>query len=289
MRYCIYDLPSNTFDTLTFPLAFSVQKSTDGGSTWATVESNIAFTDDWSYDDDYDSRTNKMSFPVNGIIDPRQAILYTIPNLTSYSIKFVLKNGSQQTSYIYGDIMTQTEIDGYTAFGRGLRAAGAGTEACMMTDFVAQPTDVDRIIIGGSTVLKVVPDCYQYVVYYKNIYGGWDTMLMSGYPGDALTRYTRKVLYDNRNASARGEQNYVNEVGRRVTMHTGPLDSAQALRMRHLLTSPEVYFSDLDNPRVYLPAIISGNDFDYRTVRQNGQRYSDYAVTLTVAQQFERR
>ena len=72
-------------------------------------------------------------------------------------------------------------------------------------------------------------------------------------------------------------------------MHTGPLDSAQALRMRHLLTSPEVYFSDLDNPRVYLPAIVSGDDFDYRTVRQNGQRYSDYAVTLTVAQQFERR
>lgn len=288
LQHVLPTLSAARFSALSFPVTFTVQRSS-AGSSWTNV-GTVQFMNDWSYDYHYNLSTMGMAFPITGRLDARQYLVWTSPSASSVTATFYLKDGTHFSQTIAVEIQASFSDDFYTDFARSVRSAGAGTAVFCLGDFYnGDLAAIDRVTIGNATY-KVVTDCAQYVLYYVNAYGGWDCLLIEGssIPGNTLTRYERKVEYDNTNMQNRGLQNYVNEVRRRLTLHTGALTSEQSERMHHLLNSPCVYLGEIGTGDV-VPVVLTGTEHQYRTAKTNGQRLVDYAIEVEIAQQFERR
>ena len=143
--------------------------------------------------------------------------------------------------------------------------------------------------IGNST-FKVVTECAEYALYYVNAYGGWDCLLIEGntLEADTLTRYTREIVYDNNDIQNRGVQNYVNEITKGFTFQTGLLKDDQGKRMHHLINSTDVYLYDIANGQM-IPVNVSVNTCEYKTFKNQGNRFAQYTIQVEVAQNRIRR
>ena len=226
------------------------------------------FYNDWSYDYGFTPGVSQLSCPINGHIDARQPILFTAYNHAQVAATLVYRNGSTENLVIpianrYGTLVIRADHYG---------GGGGGGDG-----------DLDRVIISGKTY-KVVTECAKYVLYYVNAFGGWDSLLIEGnaLESDSLKRFTREVVYDNRDIQNRGIHNYVNEVTKGFTFHSGWLLDDQGERMHHLINSTFVYLYDIDN-RDMIPVTIPTTSCEYRTYRNQGNRLVDYTIQVQVA------
>ncbi len=271
------------FTLITLPVTFLVQASSDG-SAW-TTKGTLQFLNDWSYDYGYDPATMGMSFPINGHIDPGMPIVWTGLSVTQVTITIYDTNGSSSQVIIPVAISDDFNADFNSDFSRSVRSAGSGTAVFYPSAW----DNVDRIIIGSST-FKVVTDCAKYALYYVNAHGGWDSFLIEGntMEADTLKRYTREMVYDNRDIQNRGIQNYVNEVTKGFTFHTGWLLHDQGERMHHLINSTDVYLYDIASQEM-IPVTIPMTSCEYRTFKNQGNRLVNYTIQVEVAQNRIRR
>ena len=104
---------------------------------------------------------------------------------------------------------------------------------------------------------------------------------------DTLNRYTREMVYDNRDIQNRGIDNYVNEVTKGFTFHTGWLLGDQGKMMHHLINSTDVYLYDIANEQM-IPVTIPMTSCEYRTKKNQG-RLVDYTIQVQIAQNRIRR
>lgn len=271
------------FTALTLPVTFTIKKSSDG-STWTTADS-VAFLNDWSYDYDYVAATMGMAFPINGHIDSRMPLVWTGLNVSTIQATIYKSNGTTSNVYIPVAISNDFNADFNADFSKSVRSAGSGTAVF----FVEAWGDLDKVVINGVTY-PVVTSCARYALYYVNAYGGWDTFLIEGntLEADSLTRHTRAVEYDNRNIQNRGRENYVNEVNKTFTFHTGWLTGDQGERMHHLLNSPDVYLYDIAREEM-IPVILTNTATEYKTYKNQGNRLANYTIQAEVAQYRVRR
>lgn len=270
------------FTALSMPVTFSVEAYVS--SSWTSIGS-VQFIGDWSYDYDYDPAVNGMSFPVNGHIDGRMPLVWTGLNVSTIQIQVVQTNGTTSNVYIPIAITNDFNVDYNSDFARSVRSAGSGTAVFYPSAW----SNVAKIIIQGNT-FEVVTDCARYALYYVNAYGGWDCLLIEGntLEADNLTRYLRNAEYDNRNIQNRGIYNYVNEIAKTFTFHTGLLKDDQGCRMHHLLNSTDVYLYDIANDDM-IPVIVTGNVTEYKTYRNQGNKMAQYTFQVQVAQNRIRR
>ena len=271
------------FTRINLPVTFLVQTSSDG-SAW-TTQSTLQFINDWSYDYSYDPATMGMSFPINGRIDSRMHIVWTGLNVSQVTVTVYETNGSSYQVIIPVEISNDFNADFNSDFSRSVRSAGSGTAVFYPTAWV----NVDRIAIGNST-FKVVTSCARYALYYVNAHGGWDSLLIEGnsIEADTLKRYTREVVYDNRDIQNRGIHNYVNEVTKGFTFHTGWLLHDQGERMHHLINSTDVYMYDIASQEM-IPVTIPTTSCEYKTFKNQGNRLVNYAIQVEVSQNRIRR
>lgn len=271
------------FSRLTLPVTFIVQSSSDG-ETWTNVES-VQFLNDWSYDYGYNPATMGMSFPVNGHIDSRMPIVWTGLNVSEVTITIYYTNGESNQVIIPVEISDDFNADFNSDFSHSVRSAGSGTAVFYPTAW----DNVDRIAIGHST-FKVVTECAKYALYYVNAFGGWDCLLIEGntLESDSLKRYTREMAYDNTDIQNRGVQNYVNEITKGFTFHTGWLFDDQGERMHHLINSTDVYLYDIANEQM-IPVIIPTTTCEYKTYKNQGNKLVDYTIQVQIAQNRIRR
>ena len=270
------------FTEIDLPVTFVVQSSSNGTS-W-TNRGSYQFTNDWSYDYDYNPTTMGMSFPINGHIDPRMPIVWTGLNVSEVNATITFKDGTTAQVIIAVAISNDFNADFNTDFSRSVRSAGSGTAV-----FLPDAWDnVDKITVGRST-FQVVTECAEYALYYVNAYGGWDSLLIEGnaLEADTLKRYTREVVYDNRDIQNRGIDNYVNEITKGFTFHTGWLLGDQGKRMHHLINSTDVYLYDIANEQM-IPVTIPTTSCEYRTKKNQG-RLVDYTIQVQIAQNRIRR
>ena len=273
------------FSRLTFPLTFIVQTPIEQGSVhWDWVDS-VQFINDWSYDDSYNPATMGMSFPVNGRIDSRQWLVYTAYNASTISATLKFTDGTTSQVIIPVEISADFSDDSNTDFVRSAKAAGSGTAVFDLSAW----DNVASVTINGKT-WEVVTDCREWVVYYVNAYGGWDSLLIEGnsIEKDSLKRYTREMEYDNRSVQNRGTQNYVNEITKSYTLHTSWMSDAESLRMHHLLNSPEVYLFNI-NTGDMIPVVLNNTTTEFKTYKNNGGRLVNYTIDATLAQERIRR
>lgn len=276
------NLSQAEFTQLSLPVSFNVQ--TLSGSSWTTRES-VQFLNDWSYDYGYDPAVMGMSFPVNGLIDSRMPLVWTGLNVSQVTMTIRYGNGTTAQVIVPVAISDDFNADFNDDFSQSVRSAGSGTAVFLLDDW----DDVESVTIGSST-FKVVTDCAKYALYYVNAYGGWDCLCILGnsVEADELKRYTMEVDYDNRDIRNRGIRNYVNEVTKGFTLHTGWLLDDQGERMHHLINSTNVYLYDIANGEM-IPVIVTDNTCEYRTYKNQGNRLVDYTIRVEVAQHRERR
>ena len=148
---------------------------------------------------------------------------------------------------------------------------------------------VDRITIK-SRVYYPVGACYRYALYYVNAYGGWDQFLLEGndLEADELTRYIHEVVYDNNQLVSRGKVNFVNEVNKTWDLHSGLLTDDQASRMHHLINSPMVYLCYIPTGDM-IPVTMKTNTCEYKTFKNQGNRFAQYTLQVEIAQNRIRR
>ena len=271
------------FSLLTLPVTFIVQSSSDG-STWANIES-VQFLNDWSYDYNYNPATMGMSFPVNCHIDSRMPIVWTGLNVSEVTITIYHTDGTTSQVIIPVEISNDFNADFNSDFSHSVRSAGSGTAVFYPSAW----DNVDRIVIGHST-FKIVTECAKYALYYVNAFGGWDCLLIEGntLESDSLKRYTREMVYDNTDIQNRGVQNYVNEITKGFSFHTGWLFDDQGERMHHLINSTDVYLYDIANEQM-IPVIIPTTTCEYKTYKNQGNKLVDYTIQVQVAQNRIRR
>lgn len=269
------------FSELSFPLNFVVEAFLQD---W-NIAGQVQFMNDWSYDDSYSPATMGMSFPVNGRIDSRQWLVYTAYNASTITATLTFTDGTTSQVIIPVVIPGDFSNDFNTDFARSARAAGSGTAVFDLSAW----DNVASVTINGNT-WEVVTDCREWVVYYVNAYGGWDSLLIEGntIETDSLKRYTREMEYDNRSIQNRGTQNYVNEITKSYTLHTSWMSDTESLRMHHLLNSPEVYLFNI-NTGDMMPVTLNNTKTEFKTYKNNGGRLVNYTIDATLAQERIRR
>ena len=263
---------------------FYVQASTDGGTTW-TNKGYVQFTKDWSYDSSFNPSTMPFSQPINGHIDPRQFIVYSRLNVATVTAVVTLDDGHSYTVYVPVQHTQSFDTSFDDSFEKTVVAAQSATAVLDLSGF----TGLKSVRIDNKKTYTVAPGCYSHVLYYVNAFGGWDSLLIEGAVrrSDSVTRRTIGIDYDNRDASARGTLDYLNEVVPRWTLCTGRMDDNEAERLvQHLLPSTDVYLMDLASRQV-LPVVMDDQAQQVRRTRNGGPIF--YELTATLAQDRIRR
>ena len=275
-------VPNATPAQVTFPISFVVQQSSNG-SSWTNVET-VAFNDDWSYDTSFDPSSNGMSVPINGRADIRQHIFQT--RYASGSVTVAAKYGSTSRSI---SISLSTSSDG-TAFKNGLIHAGVGFIDFDCDNYKTYSSKTLTQATIGLATWKVVSGCHDWVLYYKNPFGGYDHLLLEGavIPRHSIARDTLVADYDN-SVKSRETWDFMNEITIGYTVNSGLLSDDEAARMPYLLDSTEVYLCNLNAPTVFIPAILATDDYTVQKVTYNGMQMNNYTFEVRIAQNQYRR
>lgn len=283
LRNVLPYLSQAEFTRIDLPVTFEVESSSDE-VTWTSV-GTYQFINDWSYDYGYDPETMGMAFPINGRVDSRMPIVWTGLNVTEVTATIRYTDGTTSTVIIPVEISNDFNDDFNDDFSRSVRSAGSGTAVFYLNAW----DNVASITIGMATY-QVVTGCAKYALYYINAHGGWDCLLCEGNSkeSDTLKRYTREMVYDNRDVQNRGVQNYVNEITKGYTLHTGWLLQDQGEQMHNLINSPDVYLYDIANAQM-IPVIIPTTTCDYKTYKNQGNKLVNYTLQVQVAQNRLRR
>lgn len=250
------------------------------------------FRNDWSYNNRFYPGIMGLSFPIDGRVDRRQTLLYTekgdsemLDILVQYggprpdfrALDFnsdFLISAEKSTEQFYADGVT-----GYRVFSIILPEQEWSSEA--------------RSITIGMHTWQVV-DCAEYVLHYVNAYGGWDSLLVAGNgkATDSIKHYETGVAALNsayKPESRRTKRNYVNNLTRKYTFHTGVLTEEQSSRMHNLLESPMVFLQILDEGTQWYPVILTGNTCEFKTYRNNGNKLMEYTIEAELAENRMRR
>lgn len=266
------------FSALSFPLNFVVEAYLSG--SW-TTKGQVQFINDWSYDNSYNPTTMGMSFPVTDRIDSRQWLVFTALNVSTITATLTFTDGTTSQVIIPVEISADFSDDFNTDFAISARSAGSGTAVFDLSAW----DNVASVTINGKT-WNVVTDCKEWVLYYVNAFGGWDSLLIEGstIEMDTLTRHTREMEYDNSSSLNRGRRNYVNEITKSYTLHTSWLSDSESYRMSHLLNSTEVYLYNINTGEM-MPIVLTNTTTEYKTYKGNGGRLVNYTIEATIAQE----
>ena len=285
LEHVLPTLDQATFSRMSIP-TFVLQKriSVQSDYEWDDVDS-VQFFNDWSYDYDFNPETMGLSFPINGIVDARMPIVWTGYDRSEVEAVVYFRDGTSMTIIIPVAISNDFNADFNADFARSAMSAGSGTAVFLPSAW----ENVARIVIDNVT-FNIVDTCSRYALYYINSHGGWDSLLMEGndMESDSLKRHTREVLYDNRDIQNRGVQNYVNEITKSFTLHTGWLTGNQGKEMHNLINSTQVYMYDMVLEQM-IPVTISTTTCEYKTFKNQGNKLVNYTIQVQVAQNRIRR
>lgn len=275
LNHTLPNLSPEEFTELEYPIKFKVQKYT---GSWVDV-TEVEFLNDWSYDYAYDVLTDGMAFPVNGKIDIKQWLTYTAYGVSTIVVTFVRRDGTRLTYSFPLEVAADFNADFNTDFLRSVQAAGGGTAVFAPSKY----GDVVKVLVEGLEY-EVVDTCSRYSLYYINAYGGWDSLLIEGnhQEADELNRYLRDVEYDNRDVQNRSKKNYINEITKKLVLHTSWMSDEQSLRMHHLMNSIDVYLYDIVTGQM-IPVVVDDAVTKYKTYKGEGGRLVNYSINITIA------
>lgn len=148
----------------------------------------------------------------------------------------------------------------------------------VMTNLKNYTLDCDAGITAvGTGSINYTVSNGDYVLYYSNAYGGWDSLLVTGTTKktDDIEHLTYKKR--SRNMSQFSKVNYQNNITPTWSLNTGiTIDGS---KMYHLLESTMVYLHNLETNEI-IPVVITNSQCEYLTYRNNGRRPYYYNITV---------
>lgn len=210
---------------------------------------NHIYYNSWAY-----KNTNYLlSDPIDFRVDPRQWLPISILT-TVYNSATVGSSSYNNLAYNKGYTI-MTDLSGLTIdCNTGINFVGAD---------------------GTNWNYKI--DCGDYVLYYANAYGGWDSLLLKGTA--KKTDNIEHLNYRKKSTSSSdfSKVNYQNNITPTWTLNTGYYINGE--KMYHLLESTKVYLHNLTTNEI-IPVVITNSECQYLTYKNNGKKPYYYQITV---------
>lgn len=239
-------------------------------------EKPIIFFNDWSYKDTDLTSGYFLSDPITGLIDPRQYIVasWLLPTGEGIVNRFYYKDGIQTAT----DVTLKSGINGYT-FVENITNLQLGCGDYIVMAFVVSGTISQKQI--KYTIDNTGKD---YVLYYVNAAGGWDSLLIEGNVKKTdefeSESYIKRVL---RPSTEFARNKYLNTITSSWTLYTGYLNDEQASKMYNLLESTQVYLHNLKDNTI-TPVLITDTSCEYKTYTNQGKNKFYYTINVESSQ-----
>lgn len=239
-------------------------------------EKPVTFFNDWSYKDTDLTKPYFLSDPISTLVDSRQYVLCSWIFPTGEGVlnkRYTTPEGVVTTV----DITLRQGINGYT-YAEPLGNLLLECKSKYEIGFVESGSFTTTINYQIDTTNK------NYVLYYTNAYGGWDSLLVQGNVKQTdqieSQTYVRKVL----NTTSQFSKNkYLNTIVPEWTLYTNYLTDTQASKMHHLLESTMVYLHNLEDNKI-IPVIITNNSCEYKTYSNQGKNMFYYTIEVQSSQ-----
>lgn len=201
-----------------------------------------------------------------------------------YIISDPIDNRIDQRQWLPVSFLT-TNYDMITVGGRTYAALQENDGWTVMTKVNNYIVDCNAGIVvtgedGSQLTYKIASG--DYVLYYANAYGGWDSLLCTG-----TVKKTDNIEHLNyRRKSADQSQfskvNYQNNITPTWSLNTGITIDGQ--KMYHLLESTMVYLHNLETNEI-IPVVITNAQCEYLTYTNNGKKPYFYNITVEESNQ----
>lgn len=223
---------------------------------------DFTFYNDWSYKYRSDLQPSFLNDPINNNIAPWQWIFVSTfsPNGKPTIDKII--NGDPLFGYTHSNtgccIYWDIALNDITGCGDKISYVFRNTGESL--DYVIDNSDKE------------------YVLYYANAAGGWDSLLLDG-----NVKQTDKIeseLYRKKTSDQYQFDNtkYLNTITPSWTLHTGYLSDEQAKKMYNLLESTQVYLHHKGDAVV--PVIIKNSNCEYKTYTNQGKQKFYYTIDV---------
>ena len=207
---------------------------------------------------------------------------------------FTLKDASGNTletyrfldDWDYDHIWTDSEDEVLSQPIVGIEELPVGSLSFTTTALQDEVVNIASAVTSASSQAS----CVEYVLYYVNARGGWDSFPIGGttVKKDDITAYTTDKNFNNRTIEFETVRN-ISEVNTSYEMNTRYLNDEQSENLaKNLLESNLVYLHNLKDGTIK-PVNIQSNQVVYQTYQTNGRKLSQYKITVAESQTKRRR
>ena len=236
---------------------------------------NLVVADDWSYSDRV--RTYFTSDPICYTLDSRQYFIFSVQN----------RYGDTLPSYSY---QTDTmSVDGVETGDYKVVSDESYTQ--IIKDISNLKTiDITEINnVDDTRYFKVCTTKNKYCLYYKNLYGGYDSILLNptSQLSASITDNTLTTDYDT-TVINHYKRSYSKTIQNKWTLKTNLLNDTQSEKMRHIYTSNQMWLHNLETGRLYAVNPVD-KTFTEKTFKSNKHKPLSYTITVEEAYTQDRR
>lgn len=236
---------------------------------------NLVVTDDWSYSDRV--RTYFTSDPICYTLDRRQYFIFSVQNRYSDT----LPSYSYQTDTMSvdgvetGDYKVVSD-ESYTQIIKDI--------SNLKTIDITEMNNVD-----DTRYFKVCTTKNKYCLYYKNLYGGYDSILLNptSQLSASITDNTLTTDYDT-TVLNHYKRSYSKTIQNKWTLKTNLLNDTQSEKMRHIYTSNQMWLHNLETGKLYAVNPVD-KTFTEKTFKSNKHKPLSYTITVEEAYTQDRR
>ena len=236
---------------------------------------NLVVTDDWSYADR--ARTYFTSDPICYTLDSRQYFVFSVQNrysdtLPSYSYQTDLVSVDGVES---GDYKVVSD-ESYTQIIKDI--------SNLKTIDITEMNNVD-----DTRYFKVCTTKNKYCLYYKNLYGGYDSILLNptSQLSASITDNTLTTDYDT-TVLGHYKRSYSKTIQNKWILKTNLLNDTQSEKMRHIYTSNQMWLHNLETGKLYAVNPVD-KTFTEKTFKSNKHKPLSYTITVEEAYTQDRR
>ena len=236
---------------------------------------NLVVTDDWSYADR--ARTYFTSDPICYTLDSRQYFVFSVQNrysdtLPSYSYQTDLVSVDGVESGDYKVVIDES----YTQIIKDI--------SNLKTIDITEMNNVD-----DTRYFKVCTTKNKYCLYYKNLYGGYDSILLNptSQLSASITDNTLTTDYDT-TVLGHYKRSYSKTIQNKWILKTNLLNDTQSEKMRHIYTSNQMWLHNLETGKLYAVNPVD-KTFTEKTFKSNKHKPLSYTITVEEAYTQDRR
>ena len=236
---------------------------------------NLVVTDDWSYADR--ARTYFTSDPISYTLDSRQYFIFSVQN----------RYGDTLPSYSY---QTDTmSVDGVESGDYKVVSDESYTQIIKDISNLKTIDITEMNNVDDTRYFKVCTTKNKYCLYYKNLYGGYDSILLNptSQLSASITDNTLTTDYDT-TVLNHYKRSYSKTIQNKWALKTNLLNDTQSEKMRHIYTSNQMWLHNLETGKLYAVNPVD-KTFTEKTFKSNKHKPLSYTITVEEAYTQDRR